>query len=197
MDYFLFIATYALISILPGINMMFAMSIGLSFGLKKAMFAILGLTVSLAILSFICGVGIGALIVKIPVFAILIKILGGAYLFYTSYKIYKSSTNLTLQTIPNLNNKELFIQGFICTMANPKAWIFIGALLPKFLDNQNILNTRLFILIAIMTVIECCSLMLYAIGGAAFRKFMSDKLSIISKFSAVLIALVAILLIFE
>ena len=82
-------------------------------------------------------------------------------------------------------------------MANPKAWILIGALLPKFLDNQDILNTRLFILIAIMTVIECCSLMLYAIGGAAFRKFMSDKLSIISKFSAVLIALVAILLIFE
>ncbi len=197
MDYFLFIATYALISILPGINMMFAMSIGLSFGLKKALIAIFGLLISLGILSFICGVGIGVLIVKIPIFMFLIKILGGAYLLYMSYKIYKSSANLTLQTIPNLSSKELFTQGFICTMANPKAWIFIGALLPKFLDSQNILSTRLFILIAIMLIIEFCSLMIYATGGAAFRKFMSDKISIISKFSAILIALVAILLIFE
>ena len=179
MDYFLFIATYALISILPGINMMFAMSIGLSFGLKKALIAIFGLLISLGILSFICGVGIGVLIVKIPIFMFLIKILGGAYLLYMSYKIYKSSTNLTLQTIPNLSKKELFTQGFICNMANPKAWIFIGALLPKFLDSH------------------FCSLMIYATGGAAFRKFMSDKISIISKFSAILIALVAILLIFE
>ena len=197
MDYFLFIATYALISILPGINMMFAMSIGLSFGLKKALIAIFGLLISLGILYFICGVGIGVLIVKIPIFMFLIKILGGAYLLYMSYKIYKSSANLTLQTIPNLSKKELFTQGFICNMANPKAWIFIGALLPKFLDSQNILSTRLFILIAIMLIIEFCSLMIYATGGAAFRKFMSDKISIISKFSAILIALVAILLIFE
>ena len=194
MDYFLFIATYALISILPGINMMFAMSIGLSFGLKKALIAIFGLLISLGILSFICGVGIGVLIVKIPIFMFLIKILGGAYLLYMSYKIYKSSANLT---IPNLSKKELFTQGFICNMANPKAWIFIGALLPKFLDSQNILSARLFILIAIMLIIEFCSLMIYATGGAAFRKFMSDKISIISKFSAILIALVAILLIFE
>ncbi|MBQ9292275.1 MAG: LysE family translocator [Campylobacter sp.] len=197
MDYFLFIATYALISILPGINMMFAMSIGLSFGLKKALIAIFGLLISRGILSFIFGVGIGVLIVKIPIFMFLIKILGGAYLLYMSYKIYKSSANLTLQTIPNLSKKELFTQGFICNMANPKAWIFIGALLPKFLDSQNILSARLFILIAIMLIIEFCSLMIYATGGAAFRKFMSDKISIISKFSAILIALVAILLIFE
>ena len=197
MDYFLFIATYALISILPGINMMFAMSIGLSFGLKKALIAIFGLLISLGILSFICGVGIGVLIVKIPIFMFLIKILGGAYLLYMSYKIYKSSANLTLQTIPNLSKKELFTQGFICNMANPKAWIFIGALFPKFLYSQNILSARLFILIAIMLIIEFCSLMIYATGGAAFRKFMSDKISIISKFSAILIALVAILLIFE
>ena len=197
MDYFLFIATYALISILPGINMMFAMSIGLSFGLKKALITIFGLLISLGILSFICGVGIGVLIVKFPVFMLLIKILGGAYLLYMSYKIYKNSSNLTLQSIPNLSKKELFMQGFVCTMSNPKAWIFIGALLPKFLDNQSILSTRLFILIAIMLIIEFCSLMIYATGGAAFRKFMSDKISIISKFSAILIALVAILLIFE
>lgn len=197
MDYFLFIATYALISILPGINMMFAMSIGLSFGFKKALIAIFGLLISLGILSFICGVGIGVLIVKIPIFMFLIKILGGAYLLYMSYKIYKSSANLTLQTIPNLSKKELFTQGFICNMANPKAWIFIGALLPKFLDSQNILSARLFILIAIMLIIEFCSLMIYATGGAAFRKFMSDKIGVISKISAILIALVAILLIFE
>ncbi|MBR7047154.1 MAG: hypothetical protein IKI43_02155, partial [Campylobacter sp.] len=77
------------------------------------------------------------------------------------------------------------------------AWILISALFAKFLNTQNSLNSTLAILIAIMLCVEFYSLSAYAIGGAAFRKFMSDKISIISKFSAILIALVAILLIFE
>ena len=197
MDYFLFASAFAFISIIPGINMMFAMSVGLSFGLKRAYWAILGLLCSLVVVSFICGAGIGIIILKMPMVFNIIKFIGAIFLFYTSYKIYKSSANLSLQEIPNVGAKELFMQGFICTIANPKAWILISALFAKFLNNENPLSVTLVILIAIMLCVEFCSLSAYAIGGAAFRKFMSDKISIISKFSAILIALVAILLIFE
>mgnify|MGYP001954533094 CR=1 FL=1 len=60
---------------------------------------------------------------------------GALYLFYLAYKVFKSSSRLDLSsdTIPEKSLGELFKQGFIMNVLNPKVSIFFLAFFPAFL----------------------------------------------------------------
>jgi threonine/homoserine/homoserine lactone efflux protein len=70
-----------------------------------------------------------------------IKILGAIYLLYLAYKVFKSDSNIYIDTdnTPKKSLKQLFIQGFFMNVLNPKVTIFFLAFFPAFLfsDNMN------------------------------------------------------------
>lgn len=198
MDWFLFITTFVFVSILPGITMCIAMSLGLSLGFSKTLYLMFGQTLALGFVCAICGVGVGAIILKFPELFIALKLIGGVYLLFVSYQIFRHKPHIKIyKTKTNISPKILFFQGVLCSIANPKAWIFMASLFPKFIDVANPFGGRFFLLIGIILIIEFLSLCLYAGGGAAFKKFLSHRLELIEKISAVLIATIAVWMIFE
>ena len=198
MDYLLFLGTFFLISVSPGINMILALSFGLNVGWKKSIFLILGQNVAIAILSLICGLGLGFLMIKFPNVFYVFKICGGIYILFLSFKIYRDSGKINLQKVrSNITKKELFSQGFLISFTNPKAGIFIGSLLPKFLGSSHTLSVSLGILIAIIVAVEFCCLNLYALGGAFMKKFVSGRANLINKISAFTIGFLGLIIIFE
>ncbi|QNH08985.1 hypothetical protein GZ983_004990 [Campylobacter fetus] len=68
MDWLLFITTFWVISLLPGLNMTLALSLGMSVGYKKTLFMMAGATISLGIVAFVCVVSVGAVLAKFPIF---------------------------------------------------------------------------------------------------------------------------------
>ena len=48
-----------------------------------------------------------------------------------------------------------------------------------------------------MFVIEFTNLNIYALGGAAFKKILAQKAYILEKFGAILVAAIALLMIFD
>jgi homoserine/homoserine lactone efflux protein len=67
---------------------------------------------------------------------------------------------------------SLILQGFVTSVANPKAWAFFVALLPPFVDRNRPIAPQLLALLALMLIIEFACLQIYAHGGRA----LSDQL---------------------
>ncbi|MCZ6168493.1 LysE family translocator [Campylobacter ureolyticus] len=203
MDYLLFISTFAAASYLPGINMMMALSLSLKFGYKKTLFMILGGTLGLGFVSLVCSLGASAIIINHPNIFKIIKILGGIYIIYLSFEIFLNASelreheNLSFNSNLKLLHLRFFLQGFVICNTNPKAWIFIATLLPPFLDKQNPINSKMFLLIFIIMLIEFISYNTYAIGGVWMKHAMKNKVKILERISAILMLIVGIWIILK
>lgn len=196
MDWALFIGTFWIVSLIPGLNMTLALSLGMALGLKKVQPLLIGATVSLGIVAFICAVLAGAILSLNPLIFRVFMIICALYLLYLAYKMFKGSKYNLNQNANLISKKMLFYQGFLCTLTNPKAWAFFVALIPPFLDKSNPFGIRLYEIIAVMMIIEYIDLTIYALGGATLKKILSQKAYILEKASAVLIAFLAILMLF-
>lgn len=178
--------------------MILAMSFGLSIGYFRALWLIFGQVCSIILVTLICGFGLGLLMAKFPQIFHIIKIIGGIYILFIAFKMYKNATKIDIKKVEaNIAKSALFTQGFVISFTNPKAWILIGSILPKFLQNGENFALNLGILTALIALIECCCLNIYAFGGAMFKKFMNQKAGLINKISAFMIVILGLLIIFE
>ena len=82
MDFLLFFATLAPISLMPGINMTYAMSIGMSFGYKHSLIMMTGQLLSLAFVAFCCMLGVGAVLHHFEYAFKALNIIAGLYMLY-------------------------------------------------------------------------------------------------------------------
>lgn len=197
MDWYVFISIFWVVSLLPGLNMTLALSLGMSIGYKKTLNMMYGCTLSLAIVAYICTVSLGVILSKFPVYFQIFTIICALYLLYLSYKMF-TETHIDLNTqTHNISSKALFWQGFMSSISNPKAWAFFISILPPFLDKADPFGFRLYEMIFAIMMIEMIDLHIYALGGLILKKILSKKANILQKISAICIALVAIMMIIE
>ena len=89
----------------------------------------------------------------------------------------------------------MFLNGTVVCISNPKAWIFLSALLPTFLDANDPFSLPRILSITVMLVfIEFCSLSLYALGGAILKKFLQTHLRLLEIFTAAIICAISVLM---
>lgn len=197
MDWLLFVSNFVMVSFLPGINMTLALNYGILIGYKKTLFMISGAVIALGLVAILSATSIGVIIIKKPFVFEIVKICGGIYILYLAIKIFTSTSNIKDSKITHiLTHKELFMQGFITCITNPKAWIFLAALLPPFLDKSNPFNAKMFLLIAIILTIEFVSFSVYTLGGSFLKKFITKYIFLAQKISAILLIIVALWMIF-
>ena len=78
-----------------------------------------------------------------------IKLLGAAYLIYLAIKVFRSDSKvvLTNDNVPKKSLWQLFKQGFIMNVLNPKVSIFFLAFFPSFLFSKTLSTlTRFYVL---------------------------------------------------
>lgn len=111
---------------------------GKKFGLATVAGLISGCLVHTSLVAF----GVSAIIKENDSLFFIIKSFGALYLLYLAYKVFKSNSELTLNSdnIPKKNVIQLYKQGFIMNVLNPKVSIFFLALFPGFLFSST-LNT--------------------------------------------------------
>ncbi|MDT0602092.1 LysE family translocator [Thalassotalea castellviae] len=197
----LFIPTFFLVSITPGMCMTLAMTLGMSIGVKKTMWMMWGELLGVASVAIASVVGISSMMLKVPVVFHCLKIIGALYLFYIGFNMWRSKGKLALaepvtNTLP-VNKKHLFNQGFITAIANPKGWAFMVSLLPPFINNNYALPSQLTVLVAIIIVSEFICMMIYATGGRSIARILiqEDNVKILNKISGSLMIAVAIWLV--
>ena len=174
----LFIPTFFLVSITPGLCMTLAMTLGMSQGYRKTLYMMIGELLGVATVAIACVYGVAALIMQSEQLFTVFKFAGGCYLIYLGIQMWQSRGALAIsdtqqETSKAVNRRTLFSQGLITAIANPKGWAFMVSLLPPFINQDNAIAPQLTILLSIILVSEFVCMSLYALGGRTLRKLMS------------------------
>lgn len=148
--WFAFMLACWVISLSPGAGAIASMSSGLNYGFKHGYWNAIGLQLALIIQIMIVAAGVGVLFATTPWAFQVVKWFGVIYLLYLAYVQWTApAQNIDIQTEQkNTPALVLVFKGFIVNMSNPKAIVFLLAVLPQFLD----LNQPQWIQYVIMTI---------------------------------------------
>lgn len=130
-----FLTASILLTISPGPDIVFVLVQGISKGKKAGIITSLGLASGIIVHTSLVAFGVSAIIKQSEILFLLIKIFGALYLFYLAFRIFKSDSHFALTSEPVIVDKKrnLFKQGFIMNVLNPKVTIFFLAFFPGFL----------------------------------------------------------------
>lgn len=177
-----FVPTFLMVSLTPGLCMTLAMVLGMTQGVRRALWMMLGELVGVGVVGVAAGAGMAAVMLRYPEFFTVFKWVGGVYLAYLGLMMWRSRGRMA---IPDMNansgsgtpasRRALAAQGFVTAIANPKGWAFFMALLPPFLDTSRPLPLQLATLIAIILAIEFGALLIYATGGQTLRHLLGES----------------------
>ncbi|WP_180164539.1 LysE family transporter [Acinetobacter sp. YH12049] len=124
------------ISVSPGTGAIASMSSGLNYGFKHGYWNAIGLQLALLVQIAIVAAGAGVLFATTPWAFLIVKWFGVGYLLYLAYLQWTAPTQSIeiQQNLPNKSRSKLILHGFLVNMSNPKAIVFLLAVLPQFLD---------------------------------------------------------------
>jgi len=174
-----FVPTFLLVSLTPGMCMTLAMVLGMTQGVKRTLWMMAGELLGVGLVAMAAGAGVAALMLKHPEIFALFKWLGGAYLGYLGVMMWRSRGRMAipseLEAGPPAGRLQLATQGFLTAVANPKGWAFFMVLLPPFLDSSRPLVVQLSVLISVILSIELASMLIYATGGKTLRRVLGKS----------------------
>ncbi|WP_299101495.1 LysE family translocator [uncultured Winogradskyella sp.] len=133
------LATIAL-AISPGPDNIYVLVQSISNGKSYGMATVCGLITGCLIHTTLLAFGVSAIIAANENLFFSIKLLGAIYLLYLAFKVFKSDSQLNLES--NVASKKslrgLFVQGFFMNVLNPKVTIFFLAFFPGFLFSESL-----------------------------------------------------------
>ena len=144
------------ISLSPGAGAIASMSSGLQFGFLRGYWNVIGLQLALAVQILIVAAGVGAVLTASALAFNLIKWFGVAYLVYLAIKQWqqKPSTITTEQQQPQVDPLAMIVKGFLVNISNPKAIVFMLAVLPQFIDPAQALIPQYGIMMLTMIAVD-------------------------------------------
>lgn len=145
------------ISLSPGAGAIASMSCGLQYGFLRGYWNALGLQIGLALQIAIVAAGVGALLATSALAFSLIKWSGVAYLVWLAiaqWRALPSDLADSSAARPIGRPLTLVLRGFLVNASNPKAVVFMLAVLPQFIHPQEPLVPQYLIMGATMIVVD-------------------------------------------
>lgn len=191
-----FIPTFFFVSITPGMCMTLAMTLGMSIGVRRTLWMMIGELLGVATVAIAAVLGVASIMLNYPDIFAMLKWIGGAYLIYIGINMWRAKGKMAVNTHTNsaVSRYTLFSQGFVTAIANPKGWAFMISLLPPFINVQYSVAPQLAVLVAIILLSEFMCMMIYATGGKSLRLFLSksDNLQWLNRIAGSLMMLVGV-----
>ena len=132
-----FFAACWVISLSPGAGAIASMSCGLQYGFWRGYWNALGLQLGLILQIAIIAAGVGAVLAASATAFQVIKWFGVAYLIYLAGKQWRAlPADLSDESAVRPIGKPLSLvfRGFLVNVSNPKALVFMLAVLPQFIN---------------------------------------------------------------
>ena len=152
-----FFAACWVISLSPGAGAIASMSSGLRYGFWRGYWNALGLQLGLALQIAIVAAGVGAILATSATAFYVIKWFGVAYLVFLAVKQWQAlpgDLNDDAAVRPIGKPLALMFRGFLVNVSNPKALVFMLAVLPQFIDPHAPLVAQYLILGATMICVD-------------------------------------------
>lgn len=128
-----FIAVSVALTLLPGPDILFVLSISISQGKKAGIATASGLCTGLLFHTTAAALGISALVYSSAIAFTIVKYAGAFYLIYLAFKALKETgTFFSSFEVKETDVPLLYKRGIVMNLLNPKVSLFFLAFLPQF-----------------------------------------------------------------
>lgn len=168
---------------MPGPDIFFVLTQGLTRGRKPALAVAAGLASGLLVHTTAAALGLSLIVSRSPVLLQAIQYAGVAYLAWMGLKAFlgrnKTPQNSPESSVDNRPARQMYRVGVAMNLLNPKVILFFLALFPQFLDPGSVSpKGDIFLLGGIFSVVACTIFSTVAVvSGFLSDRFSLDRLS--------------------
>ena len=188
MEIIYFIIASFLVVIVPGPTVSLIIANSLKFGIRAGILNVVGTQLGLIFLIILLALGFKAISPFLEDVIKIVRIIGAFYLMILGYLSF--TTKNFSENSPSIKkfDKKFILQGLIVILSNPKAFLFLGAFIPQFIDiTQKIENQIIYFGILFMIVGAIFDGM-YAVVFGKFREIIINKyIKILNKLGGTLL----------
>ena len=175
---FLYFVTWLLVAVTPGPAVICVMSQAARYGWSSGVRAVVGIQLGNLVFFLCIALGLAALLAAATNAFTALQLAGAAYLIYLGLRIIVSAwRQRPAEPSPSLGadrrNSPVF-QALFVQLTNPKALLFVSALLPQFLNPSQPMAFQLAMLLACTVLVDTVVLGSYAFaahrGSRALRR---------------------------
>ena len=143
-NYLGFILAAMLLNLTPGTDSMYIITRSISQGQTAGFYSVLGITSGILVHTLLAALGLSVLLANSPTAFMIVKYIGASYLCYLGFKMLTSKNS---NSIANSLSKDkgvtsqkavdgwqIYKQGVLTNVFNPKVALFFLAFFPQFID---------------------------------------------------------------
>jgi len=186
----------------PGPSFLVVAQNSLSKSRLHGLFTAIGTGLGAALFALLASLGVTALLEETPTAYFVFRLLGGLYLIWLSYLIWRGATEpMEVSTQADKSQASILmssVKGFTVQVSNPKTVFIIASIFSSVMPSQPPVNTALYVtVIAFLIDFGWYALVALSLSNQASRDFYQKTKACFDRLAACLLLALGVKLIFE
>ena len=197
MEIIYFLIASFLVVIVPGPTVSLIIANSLKSGMRAGILNVVGTQIGLIILILLLALGFKVISPFLEDVIKVVRIIGAAYLMTLGYLSFTSKNLPDNSEKLNKFDKKFILQGLIVILSNPKAFLFLGAFIPQFIDISQPIGSQIIYFGILFMIVGAIFDGMYAVIFGKFREIIINKyINTLNKLGGTLLFFVGLWLLF-
>ena len=197
MEIIYFLIASFLVVIVPGPTVSLIIANSLKSGTRAGILNVVGTQLGLIILILLLAMGFKVISPFLEDLIKFVRIVGAFYLMILGYLSFSSKELSDNSEKIKKFDKKFILQGFIVILSNPKAFLFLGAFIPQFININQPIGSQIIYFGILFMIVGAIFDGMYALVFGKFREIIINKyINILNKLGGTLLFFVGLWLLF-
>ena len=193
MEIIYFLIASFLVVVVPGPTVSLIIANSLKSGMRAGILNVVGTQIGLIILIVLLALGFKAISPFLEDVIKVVRIIGAVYLMTLGYLSFTSKNLSDNSEKINKFDKKFILQGLIVILSNPKAFLFLGAFIPQFINISQPIGSQIIYFGILFMVVGAIFDVMYAVVFGKFREIIINKyINILNKLGGTLLFFVGL-----
>ncbi len=197
MEIIYFLIASFLVVVVPGPTVSLIIANSLKSGMRAGILNVVGTQLGLIILILLLALGFKVISPFLEDVIKVVRIIGAVYLMTLGYLSFTSKNLSDNSEKLNKFDKKYVLQGLIVILSNPKAFLFLGAFIPQFININQPIGSQIIYFGILFMIVGAIFDGMYAAVFGKFREIIINKyINILNKLGGTLLFFVGLWLLF-
>ena len=193
MEIIYFILASFLVVIVPGPTVSLIIANSLKSGMNAGILNVVGTQLGLIILILLLAFGFNAITPFLDNIIKVVRIIGAIYLMTLGCLSFISKSLSDSSNQIKKFDQKFILQGLIVILSNPKAFLFLGAFIPQFIDISQPIGSQIIYFGILFMIVGAIFDGMYAVLFGKFREIIINKyINILNKLGGSLLFFVGL-----
>lgn len=171
----IFLLAGIIMNLTPGSDTLYILSRSIAQGKRAGIYSVLGISSGIAVHTLLAALGLSAILAASPYAFLAVKLMGALYLGYLGITTLLAKEN-TLLSLSNsvMRPKDIYLQGLLTNVLNPKVGLFFLSFLPQFITPSTPYGLLPFVFLGVTFLITgtlwCLLLVLFSAKVTGFLR---------------------------